>query len=641
MTRRTIRLSPWLLLLAFIAGCGDSSNDNFVFTNSNLTPNRRVFAVYMVGSDLESKYDSGTDDLLEMADGLASLTATEKENLALLIAFGGADQDGWRGVKVMDAQGLLTDASDGIFGNEAPEVYLFSEDGRNMGDPATLTQFLSAVAVLQSGSERSFVDLWNHGGSYKGFGVDENHDNDALGLEEMTQSFANAGVSRFDLVGFDACLMASVEVAQAFQGTAGLLVASEETEPAHGWNYRHVVPAYVRMDDTVDYAKSLVDNYVDPASHPFEDSGKTLSVLDLDQFSAFAAKLDAYGSDYSAALQAPGAQSAFARAVTSSQAFGIGAGRTRYSIDLEDFIAQSAFFGVPNQNSAGDLLNSLENFVVYVQNDGSLDATNGVSIIPPDKTALGVEPSLLAQNGWRTLVAFVLNLLSSDTSGPTLIGVFPTAEGYEAEYEDQLLTHVDVVHGISQPDGRLLELFREEADPIPLTSRWFVEDWDGTALHLVNGAQSQPLPIQFLRFERYDGRPAGIYGARISLLESTDPGGGFDQGTLLLAIDEDGSVIEYGIRTSLTDEEGDEVEGKTIEQLHAGDQLKLFARFYDGGPETEPEFEEFASLTLTGEPQFQVQPVVVGIPGGLAVVAEDLACNVNLTLIDLLPPGTP
>ena len=541
----------------------------------------------------------------------------------------------------MDAQGLLTDAGDGVFGNEAPEVYLYSEDGRNMGDPATLTQFLSAVAVLQTGSERSFVDLWNHGGSYRGFGADENHDNDDLGLEEMTQSFTDSSVSKFDLIGFDACLMASVEVAQAFQGTAGLLVASEETEPGHGWNYRHVVPAYIRIDDTVDYAKSLVDNYVDPASHPFEDSGKTLSVLDLDQFSAFAAALDAYGSDYSAALQAPGAQSAFARAVTASQAFGIGAGRTRFSIDLEDFIAQSAFFGVPNQNSAGDLLSSLENFVVYVQNDGSLEATNGVSIIPPDKTASGVEPSLFAQNGWRTLVAFVLNLLINDTTGPTLIGVTPTAGGYEAEYEDQLLTHVDVVHGISQPDGRLLELFREEADPVPMTSRWFVEDWDGTTLHIVNGAESQPLPIQFLRFERDNGQPVGIYGARISLLESTDAGGSFDPGTLFLAVSEDGTVIDYEVRTSLTDDEGDEIEGKTVEELDAGDQLKLFARFYDIGPETEPEFEEFASLTLTAEPQFQVQPVVVGIPGGLAVIAEDLACNVNLFLIDLLPPATP
>ena len=83
MTLRTIRFSPWLLLLALIAGCGDSDNDNFVFTNTNLTPTRRVFAVYMVGSDLESKYDSATDDLLEMADGFATLTTAEKERLVL------------------------------------------------------------------------------------------------------------------------------------------------------------------------------------------------------------------------------------------------------------------------------------------------------------------------------------------------------------------------------------------------------------------------------------------------------------------------------------------------------------------------------------------------------------------------------
>ncbi|MCA9775759.1 MAG: hypothetical protein KC800_03550, partial [Candidatus Eremiobacteraeota bacterium] len=550
------------------------------------------------------------------------------------------DKDGWRGIKWMDARGLEKDARDGVFGNESSEVYLLIDEQANMADPSTLTQFLTAVALKQSFAERSFVDFWNHGGSYRGFGYDENQE-ELLSLDEMIMSFDQADLSKLDLIGFDACLMASVEVAQAFSGRGTLLVASEEAEPVHGWNYRHVVPAYLRTDGAINYARSLVDDYVNPASHPFESDGKTLSVLALDEFPALSDALDAYGAEYSSSLQATGARSAFARAAVSSQPFGVAAGGKRDSIDLEDFVAQSVLFGVPNQGSAGNLLEQVGRFVVYVQNDGTLETTNGVTIIPPDKTARGIAPSLLAGSGWRTLVSNVLALLGSDTAGPVFVELRPNAEGYEAEFEDQFLTRVDAVRGLILPNGDLLELFREESAPIPLTLFWQIDDWDGTTMHILNGGDALPLPLQFLQTKREDGEVFGIYGAQIELLESTDQGGEFDRGTLYLAIREDGTVDDYQVQTTLVDSEGNEVDGKVVEELGTGDRLKIYARTYDEGSQPEPEFALFDEILLTAEPQFRVQPVTIGPPGGLGVLAEDLACNVTLVTIDLLPPGTP
>ena len=41
----------------------------------------------------------------------------------------------------------------------------------------------------------------------------------------------------FELIGFDACLMASVEMASVASPYAKYMVASEEVEPGSGWDY--------------------------------------------------------------------------------------------------------------------------------------------------------------------------------------------------------------------------------------------------------------------------------------------------------------------------------------------------------------------------------------------------------------------
>ncbi|TCP63739.1 clostripain-related cysteine peptidase [Baia soyae] len=59
--------------------------------------------------------------------------------------------------------------------------------------------------------------LWNHGlGSVKVYGSDEKHKHDALTLSELQQAFdkSQAKTNKFDMIGFDACLMANVEVAK-------------------------------------------------------------------------------------------------------------------------------------------------------------------------------------------------------------------------------------------------------------------------------------------------------------------------------------------------------------------------------------------------------------------------------------------
>ena len=57
-----------------------------------------------------------------------------------------------------------------------------------------------------------------------------------MSLSGLDFALESAGV-KFDFIGFDACLMATVETALTMSEYADYLIASEETGPGVGWYY--------------------------------------------------------------------------------------------------------------------------------------------------------------------------------------------------------------------------------------------------------------------------------------------------------------------------------------------------------------------------------------------------------------------
>ncbi|MEG1943583.1 MAG: clostripain-related cysteine peptidase, partial [Angelakisella sp.] len=79
----------------------------------------------------------------------------------------------------------------------------------NMGDGNTLGEFLS-WGVKAYPADKYACILWNHGGgSVAGIAADELFDYDTLDLKELSKGLSMAG-TQFELVGFDACLMATI-----------------------------------------------------------------------------------------------------------------------------------------------------------------------------------------------------------------------------------------------------------------------------------------------------------------------------------------------------------------------------------------------------------------------------------------------
>lgn len=87
-----------------------------------------------------------------------------------------------------------------------------------------------------------------------------------------------------DLLGMDACLMATLEAAYQIKDTTRYLVASEELVPGHSWPYDLIYGALRTTPDQSphDLAKRIVQDYVGYyAEHPPSSGDVTKVALDL------------------------------------------------------------------------------------------------------------------------------------------------------------------------------------------------------------------------------------------------------------------------------------------------------------------------------------------------------------------------
>ena len=156
--------------------------------------------VYLCGSDLESENGMGTDDLTEM------MSAEIGDNIRFVVQTGGAYDWYNEDVDKDKLQRFL------IQNQKMVEVY--SAEAGDMGDTAVLTDFLR-WGVKEYPANHMGVILWNHGGgSIEGVCYDENNEEDSLTLPEIDAAFYSVApemTDRFEFVGFDACLMGTVE----------------------------------------------------------------------------------------------------------------------------------------------------------------------------------------------------------------------------------------------------------------------------------------------------------------------------------------------------------------------------------------------------------------------------------------------
>lgn len=159
------------------------------------------------------------------------------------------------------------------------------------GDYKTLIKALSA-AVTAYPSDYILVDLWNHGSGSLNRNMMEQRGvcyDDTTGHFMTDLDYKQAldvivhqyrGGKKLDIVTFDACLMADIEVGFTLQPYAHYLVSSQQTVPGAGYNYTTVLNALASSVPTpASFAKSIVqafDSYYKASGQTY-----TLSAIDL------------------------------------------------------------------------------------------------------------------------------------------------------------------------------------------------------------------------------------------------------------------------------------------------------------------------------------------------------------------------
>lgn len=324
--------------------------------------------VYMCGTDLESKYGMATADLNEMKN------ATIADNINIIVYTGGCNQ--WK-------DSTISSTVNQIYKVESGKLICLEKDMGNaaMTKPENLTSFIQ-YCTSNYPANRNELILWDHGGgSITGYGYDEkNRVSGSMTLAGINTALKNAGTT-FDFIGFDACLMATVENGLMLTNYADYMIASEETEPGVGWYYTNWLTKLSNDTSmaTIEIGKNIVDDFVDVCAQKCQGQQTTLSVVDLaeleatvpSELSEFAKDTNSMiqNNDYKAVSTARNGAREFARSSNIDQ------------VDLVDFAMNL------DTKSGEELADALKGCVKYNRTSTNMTNAYGLSIYFPYKKA--------------------------------------------------------------------------------------------------------------------------------------------------------------------------------------------------------------------------------------------------------------
>ena len=255
MALNTLNYVLALALAAAAVGCSDGGDDG----PGGPTDESWVFGIYMAADNNLDR--AATNDINEI------LRAGVPENVSALILVDRADLGEYGGFgSIPGLEPHSTAKWLRITGSTIEELDDLGEI--DMADPETVRRFIERLAAEDV--DRRAVVFWDHGSSFT-FGSDDSAPfSGAMDVDEIADQFridpqdeSSGYYEGIDLVGFDACLMSSVEALSEFTEVTPLFVASAELEPGDGWNYQALFDFMGGKADLTpeDLATAIVNGY--------------------------------------------------------------------------------------------------------------------------------------------------------------------------------------------------------------------------------------------------------------------------------------------------------------------------------------------------------------------------------------------
>lgn len=323
--------------------------------------------IYLCGTDLESKNGMATENLLEISKTLAN------QQVNVLIETGGAKA--WSTKEKLGFD-IATDRLQRYKYDENGFTLVEERPLSNMAQTETLTEFIR-WGQENYPADRYMLTIWDHGGgSMEGVILDELHNSAVMSLEDLGRALDDANVP-LELLFMDTCLMATIETCAVVDGQTRYLVASEETVPGYGGNYKGWLQ-YLFDNPECDSAR-LGRVICDTVQQKYAEQGAgaadtvTMSVIDLKKMDAVYTAFDDMFAEAGSLLQNVNAFSEFAVAISRSETYYASEMR-----DIADMASRASGHGISTE-TAKRLVNAVDDAVVYAVKGATHSYSHGIS----------------------------------------------------------------------------------------------------------------------------------------------------------------------------------------------------------------------------------------------------------------------
>lgn len=142
----------------------------------------------------------------------------------------------WKGAKTLY---IVKDQEVGRLNSKVTEDHGIKFD---MSNPENLKEFI-VDSVKKYPAQNVALILNDHGGGFTG-AMEDKSDGNFMSVPQIKKALTEAQKEtgkKIDIIGFDACLMAEAEVADALKDVGHYLLASEENEGGPGWDYKEIL----------------------------------------------------------------------------------------------------------------------------------------------------------------------------------------------------------------------------------------------------------------------------------------------------------------------------------------------------------------------------------------------------------------
>ena len=425
----------------------------------------------------------------------------------------------------------------------------------DMGLTSTLSDFVTWGIKTYPG-ERYMLVFWDHGGGWKGFGWDDSaiigSEPDHLSLDRIAAGvqagLAATTVAKLDLIGFDACLMATIEVAESVKPYASYLLASEETEPGHGWDWAAFGGGGLLAP--TDLGRKVIDGFwAQSSSAPWNDAaGVTLSLVDLGKLGPIETAMASLATTYPNAGAVAGVLGAVADGRQKAVEYAANPD-PRQAYQLVD--AWHLFSGMSGVTGAAAMQTAIAGAVVYERHGQAKEGSHGLSIYFPVDNAYynsGYD-TLPGMGAWRTFLTAVYgggtaqvwpNFISS--SELVVAGGLTVSGGLDGSTTSDL-SKAYLIYGLdaggtaTTPGGAILL----GDQPATVSGTSVTSTWDWSIPQISQGAYAE------LGYVSFEVLPNGIFNASFPMAYESSPGATLEFAVWQLSVSSAGALLANNV----------------------------------------------------------------------------------------------